>query len=163
MYIYEECITFRNELLTWLEFLSHKTQASQSMFPYKVLPLCWQGASIVAYSLIPTISSYAGTPTLMFGILITQDDVQQFLCFCPSHTWQGPIPINRTRHFKSLQETVFQNIRLKVQSLKKLLYVSLTFSIVAQVGLEPTPPCGEQILSLPRIPIPPLSQVYCFC
>ena len=33
---------------------------------------------------------------------------------------------------------------------------------VAQVGLEPTPPCGEQILSLSRIPVPPLSHLLLF-
>jgi hypothetical protein len=31
--------------------------------------------------------------------------------------------------------------------------------VVAKVGLEPTSPCGRQILSLLRMPIPPLGHV----
>src|SRR5205823_5298818 len=32
--------------------------------------------------------------------------------------------------------------------------------LLPKVGLEPTPPCGDQILSLARLPVPPLRPAF---
>ena len=59
-------------------------------------------------------------------------------------------------------EKIGKKITLEIERVFKVIYkkmpkIGFIFLLVGKEGLEPSRPCGQQILSLSRLPVPPFA------